>query len=238
MKDRIPILLLSGLATDERLFAVQRARFPSLVVPKWIDPSPGETLPSFAARMARVVDPGCPCVVGGASFGGAVALEMAIHLSAMACVLIGSVRSPAEIPWQWRALGPLLGPRRLYIAARCLTSTCGWCLPRRAVRGLARLANPSAEFIRWGTCAILNWRPSAACQKVRVFQIHGAADRTLPIAQSPDVLVAGGQHALSLFNAAAVNEFLDRVCADVQAESNERHGGSIWLEPIPSHAAK
>ena len=213
MAESVPIILLSGLATDERLFAAQRARFPNLVVPKWIDPLPGETLPGYAARLARIVDPRGPCIVGGASFGGAVALEMATHLSAAACVLIGSVRSPAQLPWRWRVLGPLLGPRRLHLAARCLSAMGGWCLPRTAQRGLARLANPRAEFIRWGTCAILNWRPSAACERIRVFQIHGAADRTLPPPPRADVIVPGGHHALPLFNATAVNEFLERVCS-------------------------
>src|SRR4029453_17082103 len=99
MKDDIPIVLLSGLTTDERLFAAQRARFPNVTVPRWIDPLPGETLPGYAARMGRIVDPGRPCIVGGASFGGAVALEMATHLSSVACVLIGSLRSPEELPW-------------------------------------------------------------------------------------------------------------------------------------------
>ena len=45
-----------------------------------------------------------------------------------------------------------------------------------------------------------------------MFQIHGEADRTLPIGRTrPDVVVPGGSHALTLFNAAAVNEFLGRV---------------------------
>ena len=215
MNETIPIVMLSGLATDERLFAAQRERFPSLVVPKCIAPLRGETLPEYAARLARIVDPGRPCIVGGASFGGAVALEMAPHLSAMACVLIGSLRSPTELPWGWRALGPLLGPRRLQVAARCLSAMGGWCLPRSAQRGLARLSHPESEFIRWGTCAILNWRPSIACNQVRVFQIHGAADRTLPLSNQADVVVPGGQHALSLFNASAVNTFLERICAQV-----------------------
>jgi pimeloyl-ACP methyl ester carboxylesterase len=220
MAESVPLILLSGLATDERLFAAQRARFPNLIVPKWIDPLPRESLAGYAARLARIVDPHCPCIVGGASFGGAVALEMATHLSAEACVLIGSVRSPAELPWGWRVLGPLLGPRRLRVAAQCVSATSGWCLPRTAQRGLARLANPRADFIRWGICAILNWRPSAACERVRVFQIHGAADRTLPPPKRADVVVPNGQHALTLFNATAVNEFLSRVC------SQESHLGA------------
>src|SRR5262245_55843221 len=92
--DNVPLILLSGMAADERLFEPQRVAFPDLRVPAWIDPLPGESLRGYAARLARRIDPGRPCLVGGASFGGMVALEMAPHLQADACVLIGSVRSP------------------------------------------------------------------------------------------------------------------------------------------------
>src|SRR5262245_7658263 len=100
----LPLLLLPGMAADARLFEHQLARFPTLRVPSWIDPGRRESLRAYAARFARVVDPGVPCIVGGASFGGVVAQEMAKQLRAVACVLIGSIRSPAELPWRWRAL--------------------------------------------------------------------------------------------------------------------------------------
>src|SRR5262249_3648447 len=118
----VPIILLSGMAADERLFAPQRAAFPSLRVPAWIAPRPGEPLRAYAARLARQVDPGCPCLVGGASFGGVVALEMAPLLQARACVLIGSIRAPDELPRRWQALRPLttFGPTALGMAAGAL----------------------------------------------------------------------------------------------------------------------
>ena len=75
--------MLSGMAADERLCGPQLARFPQLPVPPWIKPLPGETIRGYAARVAQVVDPGEPCLVGGASFGGIVAMDMATHLNAL-----------------------------------------------------------------------------------------------------------------------------------------------------------
>src|SRR5687767_15743899 len=87
------------MGADERVFAPQMREIPQLMVPRWAPPaSPDESLASYAARMVRQVDPGRPCYVGGASFGGFVALEMARHLQTRACFLIGSVRSPREFP--------------------------------------------------------------------------------------------------------------------------------------------
>src|SRR5579859_1984873 len=107
------------MAADERLFQSQLSTFPSLRVAPWIAPLPGEPLRSYAARLAPQIDPGWPCIVGGASFGGVVALELAQHLPALACVLIGSVRSPANLPRRWRRMRPvaLLGPNAVRVLA-------------------------------------------------------------------------------------------------------------------------
>jgi pimeloyl-ACP methyl ester carboxylesterase len=216
MRDNVPLILLSGMAADERLFAPQRAAFPHLLVPAWIEPLPQELLPSYAARLARRIDPGRPCVVGGASFGGIVALEMAAHLQARACVLISSVRSPGELPWWYRLLRPaaLLGPAGLGRLAGLAAGASAPCLRPGTARRLRRLSEPEAAFLRWAAWAVLTWQPSREARRVRVCQIHDGADRTLPIRHTrPDVVVAGGGHLLPLTHPQAVNEFLRRVGA-------------------------
>jgi len=219
MRDSRPILLLSGMAADERLFAPQLAAFPALCVPGWIEPLPAESLRAYAARMARLIDPGCPCIVGGASFGGMVALEMAPFLHADACLLIGSVRSSDELSWRWRALRPLatLGPRALGLSAALAARLSAPWLKQGTVRRLMRLSQPQAAFVRWAMCAVVRWRPSPATRRVKVFQIHGEADRTLPAHRTrPDVVVPAGAHALSLTSASAVTEFI-RQCVERSA---------------------
>jgi pimeloyl-ACP methyl ester carboxylesterase len=216
----IPILLLSGMAADARLFEPQLARFSNLRVLPWIEPLPDESLRAYAARLARAVDPGCRCIVGGASFGGIVALEMAAHLQAAACVLIGSIRSPAELSWRWRILRPLavLGPDRLGALAGLVGRYAAPLLGRGTVRRLRGLARAEAAFVRWAMCAVLRWWPSPATRRVRIFQIHGEVDRVLPVTRTrADVIVPGGAHALTLFNPAAVNSFIAEVVERVQS---------------------
>jgi thioesterase domain-containing protein len=174
--------------------------------------------------MAHEIDPRGPCIVGGASFGGAVALEMATHLQAQACVLIGSIRTPNELRWQWQCLRRLgiASPNRLQRWASGLGVAGNRLFSRRVRRGLERLARPDETFYRWAACALLNWKPSARTCDVRVFQIHGAADRTLPVGRTrPDRIVPGGHHALTLFNAGAVNAYLREVIAQVVESSGE-----------------
>ncbi len=207
----IPIIFLSGMAADARLFKAQIAAFPNLRVQAWAPARQGESLCAYAERLAREVDPGRPCLVGGASFGGVVALELATRLPALGCILIASVRSPAGIPWRWRALRPIaaLGPDNLGRLAAASRYASRPLLTPRSARRLEKLSSPEADFVRWATCALLNWRPSLAAQRVRIFQIHGEADHVFPAARTQaEVLVAGGVHALPLFSSTAVNEFI------------------------------
>jgi len=157
------------------------------------------------------MDPGRPCFVGGASFGGMVALEMASCLQTMGRFLISSLRSPLELPWRWRMLWPIgkLGPDFLGLSADIGARVAAPALPRDTVRRLGHLARPEAKFLRWACCAVLNWRPVPAAPASPLYQIHGESDRTLPAELTrPDVIVPAGGHLLPITHPEVVNEFL------------------------------
>src|SRR5262245_17462048 len=149
----MPLILLSGMGADERLFAAQQKAFGDVRLPRWIKPFDGERLSAYAARLAPLVDPGGPCIVGGASFGGIVALELARHLQARACVLISSVRSPQELPWWHRLLTPasFVGPDALALTAGMVAAASGRSLPAQANAGLRRVSRNDAAFLRWAS---------------------------------------------------------------------------------------
>lgn len=105
------LLLLPGLGADRRLFDAQRACTAPIEVIEWIEPHREESLADYAKRLAATIDTSSPFLLGGASFGGMVALEMARHVRPRAVVLIGSCRSPRTLPWFYRplaALAPLM----------------------------------------------------------------------------------------------------------------------------------
>jgi pimeloyl-ACP methyl ester carboxylesterase len=205
-----PLILLSGMGADERLFRYQKATFPNLIVPSWIEPNTNESLSDYAERLARLADPGVPCFVGGVSFGGIVALEMVPHLQAMACFLIGSIRSPEQLPWPMRMFRPLsrLTPDQLaQLTALCLRLSKP-SLPRRADRQLGRYAEPNANFLRWASLSVWAWKPQRSAT-TPVYHIHGELDRTLPVRMTtPDVIVRGGDHMLPWTCPEQVNAFL------------------------------
>jgi pimeloyl-ACP methyl ester carboxylesterase len=208
------------MGADARIFQAQRAAFPNLRVPAWIKPRAGEGLSAYAARFAPLIDPGVPFYLGGASFGGLVALEAARHLRPLAVFLIGSARSPREMHAILRALRPLAGlagqlPFWLLGPLAGLSLRHGGHYSTNSTRILLRhLAEADGEFLRWGTWAVLSWRPARRAPPAPVHQIHGEKDPVFPAALSrADEVLPGAGHLLSLTRGAAVNAFLAaRMC--------------------------
>ena len=205
-----PLILLPGVGGDARMFGPQRSAFPELIVPDWIEPLRNEPLADYAARFAKVVDPGGPCFLGGVSFGGVVALEVASHLTTRECYLFGSIRDPREIPARlkvFRSISDLimilkwLSPTALAYGGRFLNPTA---------RGmLHQVKDTDRRFLRWAAGAILKWKPSPGVSRVRVVQIHGDRDWVFPIGRtSADKTIKGAGHLMSLTHAEEVNQFV------------------------------
>ncbi len=219
-----PLILLPGLGGDARLFSPQRLAFPELVVPGWIEPDRNESLADYAARLAKVIDPGCPCFIGGVSFGGVVALEVATHLTTRECYLLGSVRSPREFPVRLRACRPIADlvviPKRLSPVA--LTLGGRWFSSR--IRSVLHQLNDADEhFLRWAANAILKWKPSPAVESVRIVQIHGDQDPIFPISRiAADKTIRGAGHLSSVTHSDEVNQFVrERMIAASNRESEK-----------------
>lgn len=217
-----PLILLPGMGADARMFAPLRTALPQLVTPNWIEPERNEPLSVYARRLAQMVDPGRPCFVGGASFGGIVALEMAAVLNARACFLIGSVRSSRARPWRLgllRPVTPFVGvlPRVSPILLKLLGH---WLRP--ATRGvLMQVADTDVRFLRWAAGAILNWTPSPETAQVRVCHIHGERDRVFPVRMAnPDHVVSGAGHLISITHPQPVVEFLRERMATIASEAS------------------
>lgn len=211
------LVLLPGLGADPRLFEPQRAAFPRLIAPDWLLPRDSDTLRTYAERMADVVraavPEGRPLVLGGVSFGGMIASEMAAHLHPKRLVLIGSALSPGEI-------APAL--KGVAAAGRFLPTSLGERSKKMGklfIRQLGPMRRQDREFletmidavpfslIKWAGRAIFSW-PGAA-PTCPIIRIHGDRDRIIPLREQ-DVrhVIRGGGHVPSVSHADEVNAFL------------------------------
>lgn len=219
MASAVRVLLLAGLGADARLFEPQRQAWPALETPAWIMPTHDETLPGYAKRLVSHLELGTTdrLILGGASFGGMVALEMARHVQTAGIVLIGSSRGGLGAPGRLRylemltrmvpesieatAAGPLLqafaGLERINVEQRMLLAAMAAAAPIR--------------FVRWGAQATVEWMSGAAPElgDVPIFQLHGRRDWIIPPAMSgAKSFIEDGGHMINLTHAAEVNAAL------------------------------
>ncbi len=161
MSEPPPLVLLPGMGADHRMFAPQQLAFPQLEVPAWITPEPRESLAHYAERLAAGLSLTKECFLGGASFGGVVALEMACLVQPRACFLIGSLREPNDLPTSYRRLRSLTGLTRWTPAAAwCGLWTLGFALSGIQRGVLRQLSEADGRFLSWATRALLDWNPS------------------------------------------------------------------------------
>ncbi|WP_442509395.1 alpha/beta fold hydrolase [Novipirellula sp. SH528] len=209
-----PLILFSGLAADANVFALQKVAFPQLIVPEWPVPSADDTLDSYCDRLAEDLQAHGRVIIGGASFGGIIALHVAQRIDPIAVLLIGSVRSPAElsrVARMARPLKPLIG----FIPVRFLQLCCAPMTSKLARRIAPHLSGLTRQFrganptvLKWSLARLLDWKkpPNVACP---VFHIHGDHDCVMPIRYTqPDTIVTGGGHVISLTHPSEVNDFI------------------------------
>lgn len=197
--NKVPIYLIPGMTPDYPVYSRILPLLPSAIVIDFIQPNPRETLVSYASRMASQLS--CNSFIGGVSFGGIVALEVARILRPRGCIVISSVRNPNELP-PWFRVVRLLG-RRCCSSFLGMIGSAATMLPKSICSPTTirakKLAGMDGRWHRWATSAVIDWQPGKASVGCPVLQIHGTADTTFPIRYThPDIIVPDGRHALPI----------------------------------------
>lgn len=211
------LILFSGLAANSDVFALQMLAFPMLIVPDWPKPQARDTLQSYSDRLAESLKMEGELILGGASFGGIVALHAARLLRPRAVMLIGSVKSPAELSHlirfcrPLRAIVPLIPVRLIQWLATPFTSRRVSSVCPHLSRLLCQFIDSDPVVFKWSLARILDWKqiPVLDCP---IYHIHGDRDRVLPIRYTnPNSVVIGGGHVISLTHPDQVNAFIQSV---------------------------
>jgi pimeloyl-ACP methyl ester carboxylesterase len=209
-----PLFVLSGIGGDERLFDAQRAVREIRPIP-WIPPADAhESMTHYAARLAREIEIAEPFDLGGSSFGGMLALELARHLAPQHVFLFGSCRSPDAIAPFLRVLRPLaaISPDRLLHPPRMwLPLVARWfgaTSPEHTHLFAQMLAATPPAFIRWAASGVFSW-PGVLKLSMPIHHVHGDRDRLIPLRRvQPDRVIDGAGHFLNVTHADAVNDFI------------------------------
>lgn len=220
------LMLLPGVGTTPDFYQHQRDAFgPDVITPDWIAPVPGESAGRYAQRWAEQLNPtlhddGRPFFIGGASFGGILALEMAPHLKLKPATifLIASTRHHDGLPRRLKFVGNLaskLPPDKLKTAAKLaavpFSVIDGLDDPGlRAIQKMIKAIDP--QVLHWSVGASVEWvnsDPGRGVGSPPVRHIHGEKDRIIPAKSAgADTLIEHGGHSLTLMHDTTVNRWL------------------------------
>lgn len=225
MKRYIParIVLFPGLGADARMFNAQKAALgDDLECPDWLMPDEGESFDGYAERWAQALLPkpgdDRPLFLGGVSFGGVLAMQMARHLNPRAVILIGSCRSRHAKPTRWQVAKKIsdLIPDALF-GRRMLASGALWVslldqldAPHRSLL-MTMAADSDLRRMRWSGKACAGWTfdPASVPGLPPVHQIHGRHDAIIPHHEGdPDTVIPDGRHIINFSHPHTVNRYI------------------------------
>lgn len=208
------VYFISGLGADRQAF--EKIKLPpayTIHYLDWIKNKKGESLNTYAKRMASLIDTEQPFAVVGLSMGGMIASAMTQFLKPQKTILISSVGCREEFP-------PLLKLARLTQIHRLIPAfffkkpnAIAYFLFGAKTRNEKKImqyiiGNSDPDFVKWSIGAILSWN-----NKIRpkeIFHIHGDKDKILPIRYTqPDVVIKNGSHFMVWTKAKTVSAALD-----------------------------
>ena len=227
------IVLFPGLGADGRMYDLQRMIVPGLVTPEWNTYAPAGEVSDFARHIIETTPSiSAASAIGGSSFGGFVAWELAALLRPEKLILLGSASSPGALRGYLRALFPVarILPRAAFLAAPYFGVSAAPLFgatdlkSARVFAAMGRTAAPS--FLSWAVRAVSSWTPSPLHRSTQVCRLHGRRDRLIRPPSEPCTLISDAGHLPTLTHAADVNRFLAALAREPEPGSAEQ---SSWL---------
>lgn len=232
------LILLPGLGSTPAVFDYQRKAFGDrLETPAFIPHEHGESVAGYAQRWAKKLskpNDDRPLFIGGVSFGGMLAQEMAMHLDPKprAVLLISTTREPNKVTGIMQ-LAELMGR---FVPTGSVNKSLPLMKLAFALReGLddddkGRLMQGAREvdqaMTKWASTVAASWsgyQPPSDYPPVH--QIHSRKDWVIkaPSENVPNVeLIDGNRHLLHMTHATTVNRFLFEhmlaYCPEAQVE--------------------
>lgn len=187
---------------------------------EWYDPSPGDTLDSYAKRFAEQIDTSKPFVLVGSSLGGIMSGAMSKYIDPEKIVLVSSLESIEELPWylkmfKYFPIYWLIPYFVLRFFARFARLGLSGATDEEAAMVKTMLDANTGTFFRWALHAVLHWKFTGNNDKV--VRIHGTKDPLFPTKylKKDGYLVEGGDHFMVVTRGKEISKYLAEILANV-----------------------
>jgi len=190
------LYLLPGLGFDHRIFQKLDLENFDCTFIDWIEPKKKEPIQDYAQRLAEPIKNEGTTILIGHSMGGILAQEISSFKHIDKIILISSIKSREEVPFQFRIVKPL--GLQYFFTKEISTATLRFWGPQHDYVSLEEQAlfksmvgNCSNHYLQWALRQLSIWQTPDVPSHTSIFHIHGTKDKTLPfdLVKSPDAVV-------------------------------------------------
>lgn len=214
---KIHVYFMPGMAASSNIF--ERIQLPSAIFEvhflEWTIPVFGESLKSYAERMAKNIKHD-KAVLIGVSFGGILVQEMKQFLNPMKVIIISSVKSNTELPRRMKIAkitkAYKLIPTQLFENIELLAKyTFGSSIIKQRLTLYEKyLSVRDKKYLDWAIEEIINWERIEIDKDI--IHIQGDADEVFPPKNIKNYIsVKGGTHIMILNKYRWLNENLPKI---------------------------
>jgi len=199
-------LLLPGLGADAAMYPSRDyAHLHRLIIAEWPVYNGEETLTAVARRVIGEHAIDRDMVVGGASLGGMVALEIAKIVGNRMVILIGSAVSPSEVNPVLQKLSRFAD----YTPIRMVQAMAGKINEHHGSDLLAMFERADGRFVTAMCRAIFHWEGRTGyCGAI--CRIHGQKDKVILPPKDDGELIVDGGHLISMTHGPIIAAFVER----------------------------
>ncbi|MDX5348142.1 MAG: alpha/beta hydrolase [Hymenobacteraceae bacterium] len=209
------VYLISGLATDDRVFKHLQLQDVEVRYLPWLKPDPDESMEHYAQRMCGFVDTHSLPILIGYSFGGIMAIEMAKQIPTAKVITISSINTLKELPWNLTLVKATAVykylPAKPFAKIYPLTYFIFGTETReeeKMLKQIVRDADP--DLLNWSVAKMLNW--SGETTGSSVYRIHGTHDRVFPYRLTKKAIpIKNGTHLMVISKAKELSAVLNKI---------------------------
>jgi pimeloyl-ACP methyl ester carboxylesterase len=194
------LFFISGLGADAGAFDRIELEGYHVVHLHWLIPERGETMHSYAKRMAAPIIASASPVVIGVSLGGMLASEMTSFVPQMRAIIISSIKAPEERSFILK-VGHRFPVHGLMPIAVLKKLSFLWRFAKRnhpkadVDHMIGMFLRTDNRFMRWGMLNAPRWKGRGDAS--RIHHIHGDDDKLFPVRRIKNCeVIEGGTHLM------------------------------------------
>jgi pimeloyl-ACP methyl ester carboxylesterase len=213
------IYLIPGLGFDCRIFRNLNLGAHQVISLNWIDPEKDERLAHYAERMAAgFSNDTTRKIIIGHSFGGILAREIASIQAVEKIILISSIKSVREIPWNFSAIRRLqlyrwFNKNMVLRTFPLWAKKHGYISTEEQALFTDMIKKQSDYYLKWALKTLSQWSGERVAENTTTIHIHGESDKTFPVRSvaAPLIIIPGGTHFMVFNKADILGEIIREV---------------------------